>query len=62
MTEADTIKKDEKVISFDELLEKNAIIAVVILIALVMLGFPIALAVILSILITLYINHLRGKK
>jgi hypothetical protein len=62
MTAADPIKKDEKILSFEERLEKNAIIAVVILIVLVLAGVPISLSVILSILITLYIVHLRGKK
>jgi hypothetical protein len=62
MTEANPIKKDEKILSFEEQLEKNAIIAVVILIILVMAGMPISLSIILSILITLYIVHLRGKK
>lgn len=62
MTVADPIKKDEKVLSFEERLEKNAIIAVVILIVLVLAGVPISLSVVLSILITAYIVHLRGKK
>jgi hypothetical protein len=62
MTEANPIKKDEKILSFEEQLERNAIIAVVILIVLVMAGMPISLSIILSILITLYIVHLRGKK
>lgn len=63
MSDENKTKKEEKVVlSLEEQLEKNAIIAIVILIVLVLAGFPIALAVILSILITAYIVHLRGKK
>lgn len=62
MTEANPKKKDEKILSFEERLEKNAIITVVVLIVLVLAGMPINLSIILSILITLYIVHLRGKK
>jgi hypothetical protein len=61
---SDTIiaKKEEKPVSFEESMEKNTIIAVVILIVLVLAGVPINLAVILAILITIYVNHLKNKK
>lgn len=62
MSEANPVKKEEKPVSFEESMEKNTIIAVVILIVLVLAGVPITLAVILAILITIYINHLKNKK
>jgi predicted ABC-type exoprotein transport system permease subunit len=62
MTELTPIKKDEKILSFEERLEKNEIIAVVIVIVLVLAGVPITLSVILSILITVCIVHVRGKR
>lgn len=54
--------KEEKIVSFDETLERSAILAVICLIVLVLFGLPISLSIILSILIVLYINHVRNKK
>jgi hypothetical protein len=54
--------KDEKIVSFDETLERNVVLAVICLIVLVLVGLPISLSVILSILVVLYINHVKNKK
>jgi len=54
--------KEEKIVSFDETLERNVVLAVICLIVLVLVGLPISLSVILSILVVLYINHVKNKK
>jgi hypothetical protein len=55
-------KKEVKSVSFEEGLERNFIITIAVLILLIMLGLPVSLSVVLAILITLYINHLKNKK
>jgi hypothetical protein len=56
------LKKEVKAVSFEESLERNAVIVVMIIIGFVLTGMPINLSVILAILITVYINHVKNKK
>jgi len=57
------IKKEKtKKMSFEEMIERNIIIVVVVLILLVLVGLPMQLAIILSVLITIYFNHVKNKK